>query len=211
MPKKLNFRPVTVRTRTRSRNHGGSQKGSRLVWGATQTFTEISVSRDTWTGLLCNIYRMFILSRLPTVLKLSLFTRAELFSFDIAYSITFRDYFQMEGGRLNHREYLLNLGTSNCPGCLDLDPMTFDWMAVHLASAYPSLNPLDISQGADRGCSSCRIIMAGFLGFGRDLSTLDASYSIGLFNRRKRDSLQAMISHKGQSITDLEFYTVEGW
>ncbi|PMD36898.1 HET-domain-containing protein, partial [Hyaloscypha variabilis F] len=53
------------------------------------------------------------------------------------------------------------------------------------------------------------MIMAGFLGFGRDLSTLDASYSIRLFNRRKHDSLQAMISHKGRSITVLEFYTVE--
>jgi hypothetical protein len=117
----------------------------------------------------------------------------------------------MEGGRLNHREYLLNLNISNCLGCLNLDPMTFDWRAVHLASVYPSLNTLNISKGADRGCSSCRIIVAGFLGFGRDLSTLDASYSVGIFNRRENDSLKAMISQKGQRITFLEFYTVEGW
>jgi hypothetical protein len=118
----------------------------------------------------------------------------------------------MEGGRLNHGEYLLNLDTSisNCTGCLDLAPIAFDWRAVHLASVYPSLDPLNISKAADRGCPSCQMIMAGFLGFGRDLSTLDASYSIDLFNRRKHDSLQAMISHKGRSITVLEFYTVEG-
>jgi hypothetical protein len=116
----------------------------------------------------------------------------------------------MEDGRLNDREYLLNLPIPNCLGCLDLDPMTFDWRAVHLAMTYPSLNPLKIAEGADHGCSSCRIIMAGFLDFGQDLSTLDASYSIGLFNRRENGSLQAMIMLKGKKTYILEFYTVKG-
>jgi hypothetical protein len=116
----------------------------------------------------------------------------------------------MEGDRIGYGEYLLNLGISNCLGCLDLNPTTFDWRAVYLATTYPSLNPQNIAAGADRGCSSCRIIMAGFLSFGQDLNTLDASYRIALFNRCKNDSLLAMITFQGRKNTVLEFYTVKG-
>jgi hypothetical protein len=66
---------------------------------------------------------------------------------------------------LDSQECLLKMGPQNCPGCLDLAPMTFDWRIVAMASEYPSLAPKKITKGAGRGCPSRRLIMAEFLSF----------------------------------------------
>jgi hypothetical protein len=118
----------------------------------------------------------------------------------------------MENLTLDPRDYHLSLGlsTPKCLGCLDLNPLTFDWKAVHMATLYPDLDPLKIANGAYRGCSSCQVIMNGFRSFGHDLGALDNSYRVSLFNFCENDSLRAMISKNGKKVVYFEFYTVNG-